>query len=83
MQRRMIYLPAKTEKLNVLHSFKTCNVKNEQVANLIDCNVQLHVLSHKPDNFQGVTKMVFNRLQKLSKVCIVTDIVIVGNLDLI
>ena len=35
-------------------------------------NVQIHVLSHTPDNFQGVTEIVSDGLQKPSRVNIVT-----------
>ena len=38
----------------------------------IDGSVQLHVLSHIPDNFQGVTEIVSDGLPKLSRVNIVT-----------
>ena len=48
--------------------------KNEPVANIIDGNVQLDVLSHIPDNFQGVAEMVFDLLPKASRVDFVTDI---------
>ena len=34
------------------------------VPNIIDGNVQLHVLSHTPDNFQGVTDIVPDGLPK-------------------
>ena len=43
-------MAAKTEKSKVLHYFKACfNVltsKKQPAANIIDGNVQLHVLSH-------------------------------------
>ena len=39
---------------------------------MIDGNVQLHVLSHIPDKFQGVTEIVSDCLQKPPKVNIVT-----------
>ena len=48
--------------------------ENEPVANIIDGNVQLDVLSHIPDNFQGVAEMVFDLLPKASRVDYVTDI---------
>ena len=32
--------------------------KKQQAANIIDGNVQLYVLSHILDNFQGVTEIV-------------------------
>ena len=40
--------------------------------NIIDGNVQLHILSLIPDNFQGVTEMVSDGLPKPSRVNIVT-----------
>ena len=40
--------------------------------NIIDGNVQLHVLSHIPDNFQGVTEIVSDGLPEPSRVNIVT-----------
>ena len=69
---------AKTEKSKVLHYFGACfNVltttkKKQPAANIIDCNVQLHGLSHIPDNFQGVIEIVSDRLPKPSRVNIVT-----------
>ena len=39
---------------------------------IIDGNVQLRVLSHIPDNFQGVTEIVSDNLPKPSRVNIVT-----------
>ena len=69
-------MAAKIEKSKVLHSFKACfnvlTTKNKPVANIIDGNVQLHVLSHKPDNFQGVTEMVSDYLPRPPRVNIVT-----------
>ena len=41
-------------------------------ANIIDGNFQLHVLSHIPDNFQGVIEIVSDGLPKPSGVDIVT-----------
>ena len=70
-------MAAKTEKSKVLHYFKACcNVlteKKQPAANIIDCNVQLHVLSHIPDNFQGGTEIVSDGLPKPSRVNIVTN----------
>ena len=64
-------MAAKTEKSKVLHYFKVCfNVLTSK--NIIDDNVQLHVLSHRPDNFQGVTEIVSDSLPKSSRVNIVT-----------
>ena len=69
-------MAAKTEKAKVLHYFKACfNVltkKKQPAANIINGNVQLHVLSHIPDNFQGVTEIVSDGLPKPSRVNIVT-----------
>ena len=39
---------------------------------MIDGNVQIQVLSHIPDNFQGVTEIVSGGLPKPSRVNIVT-----------
>ena len=44
----------------------------QPATNIIDGNFQLHVLSHKPDKFQGVTEIVLDGLPKPSKVNIVT-----------
>ena len=33
------------------------DIKKQPTANIIDGNVQLHILSLIPDNFQGVTEM--------------------------
>ena len=33
------------------------DMKKQPTANIIDGNVQLHILSLIPDNFQGVTEM--------------------------
>ena len=69
-------MAAKTEKSKVLHYFKACyNVltsKKQPAANIIDGNIQFHVLSHIPDNFQGVTEIVSDGLLKPSRVIIVT-----------
>ena len=55
-------MPVKTEKSKVLNAFKACfkalTIENEPVANIIVGNVQLYVLSHIPDNFQGVVECV-------------------------
>ena len=37
--------------------------KKKPAANIIDGNVQLHILSLIPDNFQGVTEIVSDGLQ--------------------
>ena len=48
------------------------DIKKQPTANIIDGNVQLHILSLIPDNFQGVTVIVSDGLPKSSKVNIVT-----------
>ena len=69
-------MAAKTEKAKVFNYFKACfnvlTTKNKPAANIIDGNVQLHVLSHIQDNFQGVTEIVSDGLPKPSRVNIVT-----------
>ena len=45
------------------------DIKKQPTANIIDGNVQLHILSLIPDNFQGVTEI---GLPKQSRVNIVT-----------
>ena len=44
------------------------DIKKQPTANIIDGNVQLHIL----DNFQGVTEIVSDGLPKPSRVNIVT-----------
>ena len=46
--------------------------QKQPAANIIDGNVQLHVLSHITDNFRGVTEIVSDGLPKPSRVNIVT-----------
>ena len=46
--------------------------QKQPAANIIDGNVQLHVLSLIPDNFQRVTEIVSEGLPKPSRVNIVT-----------
>ena len=48
------------------------DIRNQPVANIIDGNVQLHIISLIPDNFQGVTEIVSDGLPKPSRVNIVT-----------
>ena len=48
------------------------DIKKQPTANIIDGNVQLHILSLIPDNFQGVTEIVSDGLPKPSGVNIVT-----------
>ena len=50
------------------------DIKKQPTANIIDGNVQLHILSLIPDNFQGVTEIVSDSLPKPSRVNIVTKI---------
>ena len=47
-------------------------IKKQPTANIIDGNVQLHILSLIPDNFQDVTEIVSDCLPKPSRVNIVT-----------
>ena len=48
------------------------DMKKQPTANITDGNVQLHILSLIPDNFQGVTEIVSDSLPKPSRVNIVT-----------
>ena len=48
------------------------DIKKKTTANIIDGNVQLHILSLIPDNSQGVTEIVSDGLPKPSRVNIVT-----------
>ena len=48
------------------------DIKKQPTANIIDGNVQLHILSLIPDNFQGVREIVSDGLPKPSGVNIVT-----------
>ena len=48
------------------------DIKKQPTANIIDGNVQCHILSLIPDNFQGVTEIVSDGLPKPSRVNIVT-----------
>ena len=69
-------MAAKTEKSKVLHYFKAffnvLTTKIQPAANIIEGHFQLYVLSHIPDNFQGVTEIVSDGLPKSSKINIVT-----------
>ena len=70
-------MAAKTKKSKVLHSLRLASMynndnKQQPVANIIYGNIQLHVLPHIPDNFQGVTEIVSDGLPKPSRVNIVT-----------
>ena len=46
--------------------------QKQPTANIIDGNVQLHILSLIPDNFQGITEIIPDGLPKSSRVNIVT-----------
>ena len=48
------------------------DIKTQPTAHIIDGNVQLHILSLIPDNFQGVTEIVSDSLPKPLRVKIVT-----------
>ena len=48
------------------------DIKKQPTAIIIDGNVQLHILSLIPDNFQGVTDIVSDGLPKPPRVNIVT-----------
>ena len=48
------------------------DIKKQPTAKIIDGNVQLHILSLIPDNFQGVTEIVSDGLPKPSRANIVT-----------
>ena len=49
------------------------DIKKQPTANIFDGNVQLHILSLIPDNFQGVTEIVSDGLPKPSRFNIVTN----------
>ena len=73
-------MPAKTKIEKVLHHLDACfqslTPTNKPAANIIYGNDELYVLSHIPDNFQGVAVMVhvLDHLSKSSRVDFVTDI---------
>ena len=48
------------------------DIKKQPTANIIDGNVQLHILSLIANNFQGVTEIVSDGLPQPSRVNIVT-----------
>ena len=48
------------------------DIKKQPTANIIDGNVQLHILSLIQDNFQSVTEIVSDGLPTPSRVNIVT-----------
>ena len=71
-------MPAKTEIATVLHyleaSFQVLTTTDGPIANVIDANVQLNVLLHRPDNFQGVAEMALDNLPKKSRVDFATEL---------
>ena len=48
------------------------DIKKQPTANIIDGNVQLHILSLIPGNFQCITEIVSDGLPKPSRANIVT-----------
>ena len=52
--------------------FLCTDIKKQPTANIIDGNVQLHILSLIPDYFQDITEIVSDGLPKPSRVNIVT-----------
>ena len=48
------------------------DIIRQSTANIIDGNVQIHILSLIPDNFRGVTEIVSDGLPKPSRDNIVT-----------
>ena len=50
------------------------DIKKQPTANIIDGNVQLHILSLIPDNLQGVTEIVSDGQPKPSRVNIVNKV---------
>ena len=68
----------KTEKRKTLNYLEACfqvlSTINGQEANAIKVNVQIYVLSHIADNFQGVAEMVSDHLPKSSKVDFATEL---------
>ena len=77
-------MATKTEESKVLHYFKACfnvlTTKKQLAANIIDGNVQRHVLSHIPDNFQGVTEIVSDGQPNPSRVNIVAKLNLLSSL---
>ena len=74
MQQLMIWLQKlRNHRFHIILRHLQCTDINKQpTANIIDGNVQLHILSLIPDNFQGVTEIVLDGLPKPSRVNIVT-----------
>ena len=56
----------------ILRHASITDIKKQPTANIIDGNVQLHIIYLIPDNFQGVTEIVSDGLPKPSRVNIVT-----------
>ena len=73
MQQLMIWLQnLRNQRFYIILKTASMYWHKKTAANIIDGNVQLHVLSHIPDNFQGVTEIVSDGLPKPSRVNIVT-----------
>ena len=74
MQQLMIWLQKlRNHRFYIVLRMPQCtDIKKQPTANIIDGNVQLHILSLIPDNFQGVTEIVSDGLPKPSRVNIVT-----------
>ena len=74
MQQLMIWLQKlRNHRFYIFKDMLQCtDIKKQPTANIIDGNVQLHILSLIPDNFQGVTEIVSDSLPKPSRVNIVT-----------
>ena len=78
MQQLMIWLQKlRNHRFHIilrsrLYLYQCTDIKKQPTANIIDGNVQLHILSLIPDNFQGVTEIVSDGLPKPSRVNIVT-----------
>ena len=70
-------MPANTEKVKVLHQLEAypqpLTQTNELVANVIDGNVQLYVLSQIPDKVKGVAEMILDCQVESSRVNFVAD----------
>ena len=75
MQQLMIWLQKQRNHrfyIILRQLLQRTDIKKQPTANIIDGNVQLHILSLIPDNFQGVTEIVSDGLPKPSRVNIVT-----------
>ena len=75
MQLLMVWLQKlRNHKFTLFLDMLLCtDIKKQPTANIIDGNVQLHILSLIPDNFQGVTEIVSDSLPKPSRANIVTE----------